>query len=505
MRTVLAGLASGALLALAGREGGAAACVLVGLAPLLAAVTRTPSPSRAAVAGAGFACGVLLYGSQLRGLAAVPWSPAPWLAAGITAVLAAGVAGFALATGELARRRGAGTGLAAAPALWVVLEALAGRPPFEIAWLDLGALAAGEPRLLALAPLGGAPLLAAWAVASSACGVGLLRALRAGARPRRAAVVLVLAPLAGVAAPAPPDAAGVRVAAVQPDVPSVLRHGAPRLDPNLRALLRLSERAVAGGADLLVWPETAWDATAARGGHRFVGVVAHALGVPLLTGVRMAGGGGVLRNAVVLATAEDGARVVGEKRHPVPGFEAAPQGDLGRALARRGLWPGRVAPGAPAPPLALRRAGGSLPVGVLVCADLHDAELVRRLRRQGARLLVVLANESDLGPAAAAAGERLARLRAAENRVPVVRVANNGRSLWIDARGRVLAALSARQADAGGAVVAPAGPAPLHARHGPGPALALSLPVTALLLARGSARRDAPIRGARLLAVRRDP
>ncbi|MDX1649547.1 MAG: nitrilase-related carbon-nitrogen hydrolase, partial [Myxococcota bacterium] len=301
------------------------------------------------------------------------------------------------------------------------------------------------------------------------------------------------------------QAPALRVAAVQPDVPSAHRHGPARLDPNLRALLALSRRAVGPGADLLVWPETAWDATAARGGPGFLGVVAHALEVPLLAGVRLPGEGRGLRNAVALADRAGAARLVAEKRHPVPAFESAPRSALARALAQRGLWPGRVAAGPPARPVVLPAGGGALPAAVLVCADLHDAGLVRRLRREGARLLVVLANESHLGPAAADAGLRLARLRAAENRLPVVRVANNGRSAWIDARGRIAAALPARGRDAGGAHLVPAGAAPLHARHGPAPAVALALPFTALLLARGSARGGAPIRGASLLASRRTP
>ncbi|MDX1649554.1 MAG: hypothetical protein R3263_06845, partial [Myxococcota bacterium] len=138
MAAILAALVSGALLAAAERA--PLPCLLVGLAPLLGVATGCPAPRRAAVAGVGLLSGALLYGSQLRGLLAVPWGPAPWVVLGIVALLALGVAGFAVAVAEVGRRRGPGTGLAFAPALWVALEGVAGRPPFEIAWLDLGAL-----------------------------------------------------------------------------------------------------------------------------------------------------------------------------------------------------------------------------------------------------------------------------------------------------------------------------------------------------------------------------
>jgi apolipoprotein N-acyltransferase len=297
---------------------------------------------------------------------------------------------------------------------------------------------------------------------------------------------------AGILAAAWPAEAGrsLSVAVVQPDTPSSRRHGADVLDPNLRVLLALSEEAVAGGPDLLVWPETAWDGTAARGGDRFLGVVARALATPLVAGARGRGPRG-LRNAAVLARPTGEVRRVAAKRHPVPVYEGAPRGPLARTLARRGLWPGRVVVGAPPAPFALGEAAPATRLGALICFDLHDARLVRRLRRAGAGMLLVLANEADLGPSSAAAGERLARLRAAEHRIAVVRVANNGPSLWIDGRGRVVAALGPGRAAAGRAVVAIAAPPPFYSRAGAGPALAAFVPLAALGLA-GAPRVRAP-------------
>jgi apolipoprotein N-acyltransferase len=63
----------------------------------------------------------------------------------------------------------------------------------------------------------------------------------------------------------------------------------------------------------------------------------------------------------------------------------------------------------------------------------------------------------------------MARLRAVENRMPVVRVANTGPTLWIDAWGRVSAALPpGRPASAVHSVaLAPPLAPPAHAGDGP--------------------------------------
>jgi apolipoprotein N-acyltransferase len=136
--------------------------------------------------------------------------------------------------------------------------------------------------------------------------------------------------------------------------------------------------------------------------------------------------------------------VVAEKVRPVPVYERAPEGPISRLLARAGLWSGRFGSGRESEPLSLPRAGGPpVRIGVLVCVDASHPELPRALRAAGAQLLVAIANEAGSGAWSAELHARAARLRAVENRVPVVRVANTGPTLWIDAHGRVVAELPA--------------------------------------------------------------
>ena len=84
----------------------------------------------------------------------------------------------------------------------------------------------------------------------------------------------------------------------------------------------------------------------------------------------------------------------------------------------------------------------SVPVGILICADLGQPHLARALRAQGARVLIHVTDESSLRGWAGRLHARVARLRALELGIPVVRVANAGPSQWIGADGSVMAELA---------------------------------------------------------------
>ena len=254
----------------------------------------------------------------------------------------------------------------------------------------------------------------------------------------------------------------LRVAAVQPAIPEAERHDPARFHSHLRELLALTDRALAEQpADLVAWPESAYERPAGASGDAFLGAIAHQLATPIVTGVWRTPDPGerAWRNGALLA-AEDGTTWVAEKVHPVPVYERAPDGLLYRALARAGLGSGRFARGEPQEPVRLspREGGDAVPIGVLVCIDASYPELARRLREAGARLLVVVANEAGTGPWSAALHARAARLRAIEGRVPVVRVANTGPTLWIDAYGRSVAQLPRAAAGSGSAALRLAGP-----------------------------------------------
>jgi apolipoprotein N-acyltransferase len=309
--------------------------------------------------------------------------------------------------------------------------------------LHLGYGVADVPALAQGASWFGVYGLSAWMVAVSAALVG---ASHVGPRARFALVATLALPLApGLVGGERGDDA-LRIAAVQPAIDEAERHVPERLHANLGRLLELTEDALDAPADLLAWPESAWERALGPAGDAFLAAIAHDLGTPLVTGAWQvpAAGRADWRNTAVLATAEGRATVVAEKVHPVPVYERAPDGPITNALARAGLWSGRFGPGDPSAPLTVSRANRApAALGVLVCIDTSHPELARALRRGGARLLVAIANEAGSGGWSATLQARAARLRAIENRVPVLRVANTGPTLWIDARGHVVAALAA--------------------------------------------------------------
>src|SRR5690606_13074286 len=147
---------------------------------------------------------------------------------------------------------------------------------------------------------------------------------------------------------------------------------------------------------------------------------------------------GVRWNSAALALPGGTTRVAGDKVRPVLVYERAPESPLARRLAAAGWWPGRVLPADAAGLIEVPRANGApVRVGVVLCIDAAHPELARDVRRRGAELLVSPANEAEPGSWVARQHATLARLRAIETGLPLVRVANTGPSAWSDGHGRL--------------------------------------------------------------------
>jgi len=481
----VAALLSGAVLAVASLPAPCGPLVFVGFVPLLRSLLRARSLPLAfrdgCLAGAlffGIGYGWVFQAELGSGLAlAVAFVLA-------LSLLSACFGAFALAVAWLARRSPP-LALLAAPGLWVGIEfARSQEWLLAVPWNHLGYALADQPSLVQGASLVGLYGLSAWIVAVNAA---LVLAPRLSV-PLRSGLALLLATPLALAHPAfAPDAAeeALVVAAVQPAIEERERHIAERLQPNLRRLLDLTASALAAPVDLVVWPESAWERALGTAGDAFLAAIAHDLDTPLVTGAwRMpAAGQSSWRNTAVLATRDGRTPVVAEKVHPVPVYERAPDGPAARLLARAGLWSGQFGRGEAGAPLVLPRAGAApAPIGVLVCVDASHPELARALRLAGARLLVTIANEAGSGAWSAALNARVARLRAIENRMPVVRVANTGPTLWIDARGRVVAALPAGEPASAAHALSLAGAAPPYAGIGDGAVVAACF-ATALAIA----------------------
>lgn len=491
LRRPLAGSLSASFLAGAGLAAataplGVGPLVLTALVPFLLAAIGAGSAARGAACGA--ACGLAFFGLGFLWVPLGVGEPVLWgaFALGVP-LLAAPLAALGAALALAARRLGTGFALAAFPAAWVALETLRASGAFGTPWLRLGDALATWPALAQTAALGGVALLSGWVAAVNAALAFAALAPRSLGR-RSAAIALLAGPALGgalrlAAGETTPRSASTlpRVAAIQPDVASRDRHVPARFDDNLARLLALSREARAAGAELLVWPESAFERTGGEHGDLFLGTIANHLDAPVLAGLRRAAAPGSPErwNSVALATPDGVTHVAGDKVRPVPLYERAPDTPLARRLARAGWWPGNVraaaSPGVVDVPLA---RGGTLRAGILLCIDSAHPDLARALRRRGAQLLVSPANEAESGPWSARQHAALARLRAIETGLPLVRAANTGPSVWIDAYGREIARI---EAGVRAMQVAAAGPpiaSPPYARWGATPAwLCLLAPI----------------------------
>jgi apolipoprotein N-acyltransferase len=359
------------------------------------------------------------------------FGPAPWLA--LSAVMALFTAAACALVPLAARLPGAPVWAAL---LVVVQEAVRGRVPFGgFPW---GRVAFGqvEGPYVALAAVGGAPLVS-FAVVATGFGVAAW-----AVRPpdiRRAwpvlAVVAVVAAAPAVGG-ATPDGE-LTVAAVQGNAPDVglgLFDERETLRRNhLRGTADLADAIRAGEVptpDLVVWPEGATD-TGDRDPQLDRAVAD--LGIPTLVGA-LRPVGRQQENVVVAWDPATGAGESYAKQELVPFAERIPL----RSLA------GLVTPFADRPDLRAGTRPGVLDVagtlvGVAICYEVAYDAVLRDSTSGGARLLVVPTDNAWYGPGEMTHQQlAMARLRAVEHGRAVVVAATSGVSALVRPDGSVM-------------------------------------------------------------------
>ncbi|MBC7374264.1 MAG: apolipoprotein N-acyltransferase [Frankiales bacterium] len=344
---------------------------------------------------------------------------------------------LALLGGALAlATRAAGWPLWAA-ALWVLQEALRSRLPFGgFPWGRL-AFSQGESPLLALAALGGAPLLSF--VVALLAGALAWSAVR---RTRVAALVALGAVAAGLGSsalvPTPTNGDPVRVAVVQGNVPRLgLGFNAQRaavLGNHVSATRELAAQVRAGRAvrpDLVIWPENASDLDPFTDPEAFslIDGAVRDIGVPVLVGAVLEGPGEKVSNAGIVWDPVTGPGQRYVKRHPVPFGEYIPLRSLVRKVtAKVDLVPRDFAAGDRVGVLDV----GPVRLGDVICFEVAYDALVRDTIRAGGRLLVVQTNNATFGRSGESAQQlAMSRLRAVEHGRAVLVAATSGISAMI--------------------------------------------------------------------------
>lgn len=373
---------------------------------------------------------------------------------GLVVLFTAGAVAALTLTAWLRRRTSWSFGILL-PLCWIPFEWLRTWGDLRMTADHVGHTLAGFPFVIQFADLVGPFGVGAFVLACNGLLHGSLLEPHATAK-RRARAQLALLALAVLAYDTwawthpPRVVAHVRVAIVQPNIPLVLKWD-PAQDANQEKILAEStRRAAQERPDLIVWPESARP-TPVR--HRLdrpatlalpeVQALARETGADILTGVEYAriesdtdfeyfNAALVVRKDGTIAPEWTG------KTYLVPFTEGVPfRALLGPLLDGLGGDLHWLSGGfTPVPrPVPLPAAGWQ--VGVLVCYEEFYFDLARNMKRAGADFQVVITNDAWFGRTVfQGLLADVVRMRAIENRMAFVRVADTGYSGFVDPMGR---------------------------------------------------------------------
>ena len=355
------------------------------------------------------------------------------------------------------------------PVVFLAVEELRGSGELGFPWFQPGYTQHAYVPLIQLASLGSVSLVTLWVLLVN---VLLWRALRGadGTRLRAGAgaLLLVLVPWlwgqrvlqAADLAAGPPDPART-VALAQGNVAGEIKWSGNHEAEILATFLGLSEEAARRRPKpmVVIWPETATGSYLRKQLDQALAVAGFAArtGVPVFSGFADYAWDSAGRQRAYNAAgrfAPDGSLgPTYAKRHLVPFGERMPFQRLFPALGRLELGQAEWTPGERT--VLFPSAAG--PFACLVCFEAIFPDLPREDVRAGARWLVNITNDEWFGNSAALHQHAaMSVFRAVENRVPLARCANTGRTLVSDAYGRVTATLPVFRA---GVLVTPLPPA----------------------------------------------
>lgn len=282
-----------------------------------------------------------------------------------------------------------------------------------------------------------------------------------------------------LAEPLPAPATAIHLRLVQPNIPQHLKWDPALIGPQFRQQLEQTSLSGDPPPDLTIWPETALVWLLEDAAEPLAMITEAAGGRPVALGVQRGEGARYYNSLAVL----DGAGRVSalyDKHHLVPFGEYIPFGDIAAHFGIHGLAAREgdgYTPGIGPAVLDLGPLGKVLP---LIC---YEAVFPQDLRAAPERADWILQVTNDAwfgnlsGPYQHLAQ---ARLRAVEQGLPLIRVANTGVSAIIDARGAIVSALPLNvEGTLDGTVPAALPPTP-YARTG-------DLPVAGVLLLAGVA------------------
>ncbi|MDD2337445.1 MAG: apolipoprotein N-acyltransferase [Geobacteraceae bacterium] len=231
----------------------------------------------------------------------------------------------------------------------------------------------------------------------------------------------------------------LKVALVQGNIDQGIKWDPSFMEETLSIYEHLSQRAAAGGVDLVVWPESAAPFFFQEPGPPTdrITTLAREIHAPLIFGSPAFDEKGSPRryfNSAFLVSSSGEVLGRSDKMHLVPFGEYVPLAKLLPFVHKLVVGVGDFSPGDSLAALDI----GKGKVGILVCFEGIFPELSRRYVRDGAQLLVNITNDGWYGRSSAPYQHlSMAVFRAVENSVPLVRAANTGISAIIDKKGNI--------------------------------------------------------------------
>lgn len=379
----------------------------------------------------------------------------------------------------LAATRVAGGGAGAFIAAFVLIEALRTYALTGFPWAQVGHALIDTPLLYWASWAGSLGLTAL--IAMAATGLWELLSRRSGRGLALLALPAGLYAAAGALTPeavAPGDAPVIRL--VQPNAPQHEKWDPARVRVFFERQIAFTAAPPEGPAPaLIVWPETAipWPLDDAQ--PAFDAIARAAGGIPVVLGLQRREGVRYY-NSLIRLDAGGAVTAVYDKHHLVPFGEYVPFGDYLERFGIQGLAAndGHGYSAGPGPRvIGLGALGRALP---LIC---YEGVFPRDVGAYEERpdLLLLITNDAWFGQVAGPYQHLAqARLRSAEQGLPMIRVANTGVSAMIDARGRVRAHLPLGGTGWIDTPLPPALPATPYARTGDAPIVAIALILLAL-------------------------
>jgi apolipoprotein N-acyltransferase len=340
-----------------------------------------------------------------------------------------------------------------APIIWAASEWLRLKAT-GMGWNPLGYSQAFQPAVIQVARFGGVYLVSAIMVAASTALVFSLVYLER----RRGIIVLTAAGAIAVVSvlygeslrPSTDESGSVSVAAIQPNVPiDGAWDDSKFVDEMLLGHVTLSEQAIQANSsnntqektnaiDLVIWPESPMsfeydrDPSVRRRLAEFarrnnVYLLMNAWGIP-----EDAGATDALYNSAV---------VIGPSGEKIAEYDKSALVPFGEYIPGRSWLPfmdrvkalvGEIAPGKDVALADVARAK----LGMLICFEATRPDLARRMKRDGASVLVQISNEAWFGPTSEPRQMLAAAIfRAVENNIDLIRVTNSGYAARVDTYG----------------------------------------------------------------------